>query len=103
MNALLHSCRLFVIIQNTAVRQRQIGDEMKAVKRFPDRQVGYRRIHMRMQLQSRMPTPCAFHMQVDETVGDNWAIAMEPSMSGISFRLTWVPEIFSAIARGSQI
>jgi hypothetical protein len=42
-------------------------------------------------------------MQVDETVGDNWAIAMEPSMSGISFRLTWVPEIFSAIARGSQM
>lgn len=43
---------------------------MKAVKRFPDRQVGYRRIHMRMQLQSRMPAPCAFHMYVDEIVRD---------------------------------
>ena len=43
---------------------------MKAVSCFPDRQVGYRRIHMRMQLQPCMPTPCALHMYVHEIVGD---------------------------------
>jgi len=70
LNALLYAVRLFVIIENAAVGQRHIGDEMKAVKRFPDGQVGYRRIDMRMQLQARTPRPRAFHVYVDETVGD---------------------------------
>ncbi len=64
---------LFVVVMDhTAIGQRQIGQEMMRADHTPDREISHRRIDMRHQVQPAGPEPGAFDVDVGQIDRDQF-------------------------------